>query len=477
MQGLLPCLKRVYQLLHIGGSRQTKASCGSTGCGKLLDKWLHVLLIEIERRDENHYPEYDGGDKAPPLVAPYGTQHVVVILREHAYLIERTFQFRVHISNILASKMVYNSRNMKYARNGFVIPLLIILAALFLIGGGGAYFYLQNWQKNPSAINPTTQSSSTPQTNVVSNAKTLATSTISILSPKGGEIYQFGSDIPFSWRNSEDIGRNILFAYLESANGNSIDPKGIIDYYSPTNSGTLPIQTSAFRTSKVPSTGGRFKIEVCQCLGENCFNDFTIATKAMCDSSQYFTVTPFDMTAEPAPTASLTANPTSITVGQATMIIATSTHCRFYYIHPGIPSYGAVFPTQTTTYTLTCYETVDRKGRIASASVTVSVSPAPTSASSPYVNTATIQDRSGPTGDAVYVDLTGIGFTTNSKVHISGNGFDGVLSPDLQGWEFDGVNLHVLLPSTIDYKKQYSVYVINGSTKSNTVSTIELFRG
>ena len=79
-----------------------EAARSSAGLRKSRHKRLYILLIDIERRDENDDPKYDGRDEAPPLMAPNGAQHIVIIFRECVYLRDLLFQFWVHISNILA---------------------------------------------------------------------------------------------------------------------------------------------------------------------------------------------------------------------------------------------------------------------------------------------------------------------------------------------------------------------------------------
>lgn len=180
-----------------------------------------------------------------------------------------------------------------------------------------------------------------------------------------------------------------------------------------------------------------------------------------------------NQTAQAAPAVSLTANPTSITVGQVTTLTVSSVNAR---VCTGVGTdgskfygTGAVSPVNTTTYTFICYESSDQSGRSASASVTVSVSPAPTSTSSLYINKVTMDVGM----DGLLMHISGTGFTTASIVHITGNGVDISVSPGVQ----NGTNLGISLPGNIDINKQYSVYVSNGSTKSNMVNTTKPYQG
>lgn len=180
------------------------------------------------------------------------------------------------------------------------------------------------------------------------------------------------------------------------------------------------------------------------------------------------------------PTASLTANPIAITVGQATTLTTSSANAKICsgIGTDGVKFYGtgAVFPTKTTTYTYTCYESLDQTGKFGSASVTVSVSPAPTSTTTPYINKATTDMGI----DGVVMHISGIGFTTFSVVHIRGNGVDILLFPTTSYATengSDGKNIGLSLPNSININKQYSVYISNGSTVSNTVLVAVPFRG
>lgn len=343
---------------------------------------------------------------------------------------------------------------MSNLQRGFIAPLLLALIAVLLFGGG-AYVYVQ--KSTPSII---------------------------VLSPKGGEVYAFGSDIPFTWKRNVTKDMIEPIAYLDSINGGYVNTIGnlVLDVSGASlpNINTLAVQTGVITTSKspMPLTGGKFKVVICE-YPKNTNNRTYPAAPPLCASSEDFTITPFDTNSEPAPTASVTANPTSITAGQATTLTTSSTNARgcigtgtdgskFY-------GTGAVIATTTTTYTFTCYESPDKIGRSTSASVTVKVSPAPTSTSSPYVNTARIMSGI----DTNYMEVTGSGFTTSSKVHIKGNGFDGFLSPNNYALSngSNGVRIDVTLPSNFDITKKYDVYVSNGNTSSNTVSTTVPFRG
>jgi len=87
---------------------------------------------------------------------------------------------------------------MKTTQRGFIIPLLLIIAAIFLTGGG-AYFYTQTKSENPAVTEDVTlpQATSTAQTqkSLVRESKSQVTSSIitSILGPKYLSIGQEGS--------------------------------------------------------------------------------------------------------------------------------------------------------------------------------------------------------------------------------------------------------------------------------------------
>ncbi|MCR4333573.1 MAG: hypothetical protein NUV60_00925 [Patescibacteria group bacterium] len=222
--------------------------------------------------------------------------------------------------------------------------------------------------------------------------------------------------------------------------------------------------------------GGLYAYVYIQNKQSNQLTDVTTATQSTSSS---------ETNSRLIPSVSLFISPTSITVGQAATVTLSTTVTQNCI---GVDSDGtmykypptSVFPKKTTEYTFTCYESPDLTGRhVTSETITVHVLPAPTSASSPYINTADIEGGFSNPDGIPYLKITGIGFSTSSVVHISGNGLDADLFPVsyVSGNGSNGTNITVELPKDIDIDKQYGVYITNGSIKSNTVDTVKVFRG
>lgn len=104
--GKLFSLKRIKKLLDVSGSREAedvRAGDRHAGhCRKLRDNRTEVLLIEVQRQDKYDDPDDDAREEAEPLIPPDSAQHAVIVLRERVYLFEMSFQFRIHMSYILA---------------------------------------------------------------------------------------------------------------------------------------------------------------------------------------------------------------------------------------------------------------------------------------------------------------------------------------------------------------------------------------
>lgn len=140
---------------------------------------------------------------------------------------------------------------------------------------------------------------------------------ITVISPKGGETYQFGVEIPFSWKRNVIKDMIAPTLYLDNATGGLVDVLGnfLPDAYGNilSNSNTLAVQTGAIPANiAIPITGGKFKVEVCE-YPKNTNNRAYPATSPFCASSKdYFTIAPLDVNSEPALAASLTAKPATL---------------------------------------------------------------------------------------------------------------------------------------------------------------------
>jgi len=110
--------------------------------------------------------------------------------------------------------------------------------------------------------------------------------------------------------------------------------------------------------------------------------------------TSYVNLTVRSTTITPAPTVTLTASPSIIIAGQSTTLTYNANGFTSGYTvgcpltggtsnTTPVPSTYAVSPTQTTTYTVTCYNSA---GQSASASATVTVNPTTPTGTAPYVS-------------------------------------------------------------------------------------------
>jgi hypothetical protein len=181
-----------------------------------------------------------------------------------------------------------------------------------------------------------------------------------------------------------------------------------------------------------------------------------------------------------AMTVSIKANPETITIGQGSMLTLSSRNARLCegLATDGKKFYGngAVYPLETTKFTLFCYESQDRHGKSVAASVTVKVLPTPMTPL--YIQKADIEGSTGPEDNGNYLYVTGVGLTASSTAHIKG--FDGVLYIDPKYVSTDGKDRRFIVTyPSINHldETQYEVYVTNGTLKSNMVYTMHPSRG
>lgn len=84
---------------------------------------------------------------------------------------------------------------MKNFQKGFVIPLLLAVIALLL--AGGTYVYLQQKQTNQPVIE-NSAAQTTPTTKQSTSPTAPTKTSITILSPNGGESFAAGQNVPIS---------------------------------------------------------------------------------------------------------------------------------------------------------------------------------------------------------------------------------------------------------------------------------------
>lgn len=86
-------VKRVYQLLQVGGSREAEGSrrARSGHARRRIESRynrLEILLIEIERQSEHDEPYNNRTDNAVPLVASDSAKHPVIVFHQRVRLVE-----------------------------------------------------------------------------------------------------------------------------------------------------------------------------------------------------------------------------------------------------------------------------------------------------------------------------------------------------------------------------------------------------
>lgn len=105
---------------------------------------------------------------------------------------------------------------MKNYKQGFIVPLLILIIAVLVIGGG-IYFYSQNKsQQAPQQSltkNQTSQVSTNPDDNVIPDPS--KPSSFSVISPKKGDVLVAGQTYAINW-TSVNVGNQPIFISLRT---------------------------------------------------------------------------------------------------------------------------------------------------------------------------------------------------------------------------------------------------------------------
>lgn len=97
---------------------------------------------------------------------------------------------------------------MKNIQRGFIVPLLLLVIAVLLVGGG-AYVFTQNKEASPAVSGNVElpQATATEQTTTVTTQTTSATQpSVTVLSPNGGETWKVGQVYTISWQPAIGVG-------------------------------------------------------------------------------------------------------------------------------------------------------------------------------------------------------------------------------------------------------------------------------
>lgn len=260
---------------------------------------------------------------------------------------------------------------------------------------------------------------------------------ITVLSPNSGENIITGNTYRITWDSDPKIDKVAIMLVSDTGTGDWI------------NSNIQNNNYYDWAVSKWNTTSTKFKIRVIAYqTGVGSWQD---------ESDGYFNLASNPTT---TPAVTLVANPTSITSGQSSTLtlssVDTAGGCVGANVSDGKTSgTNIVYPTQTTTYTVTCYELPYSGGRSVSASVTVNVS-TPVIATPIISSISPLQITAGAT---TQVTLVGLRFDPTLVIALTGPGADTSVSQT--GVSSDGKTMTFNFPSTITVPGTYSVQVLN----------------